>query len=147
MYTSQTTSIYLYRSGYQCNRGILHDGDYPHLSTPVTNITEGGKRVILGFNCFSSTVGECCKRAPEHSDAFNRTVRLYQTLAATEREALLPGKHDYIDSATAGEFPRGVPNSSSAAKGKITAQDIMRNPALAKLLVAAAKRVKENSVK
>ena len=36
--------------------------------------------MILGFNCFSNTVGACCLRAPEHSDAFNRTVRLYQVI-------------------------------------------------------------------
>ena len=65
---------------YRRNRGILHDSDFPHLSTPVTALSPGIKRCILGFNCFSKEVGECCA-APEHSRAFNRTIRLYQTLA------------------------------------------------------------------
>jgi hypothetical protein len=67
---------------YNRNRVTLHDGDYPHLSTPVTKLLDGEdgprKRVILGFNFFSEAVGECCTRAPEHSEAFNRTVKLYQ---------------------------------------------------------------------
>jgi hypothetical protein len=57
---------------YQCNRGILHDGDFAHLSTPIRRIADGKKRVIFGFNCFTEEVGPCCIRAPEHSDAFNR---------------------------------------------------------------------------
>ena len=101
---------------YKCNRGILFDGELPHLATPIVSLPGGtpgsvpppppvpdvhsgsgsaGKygstvpsgggsdqprRVILGFNCFPATVGECCMRAPEHSDAFNRTVKLYQVL-------------------------------------------------------------------
>jgi hypothetical protein len=28
---------------------------------------EGRRRVVLGLNCFSHTVDECCRRAPEHS--------------------------------------------------------------------------------
>lgn len=59
---------------------MIHDGDFPHLSTPVTVLNNNKKRVILGFNCFTSTVGECCVRAPEHSDAFNRTIKIYQVI-------------------------------------------------------------------
>jgi hypothetical protein len=70
------------RARYRLNRGILHDGNYPHLSTKVTYLKPGTKRVILGFNSFPAAVGECCTRAPEHSDAFNRTIKLYQTMAA-----------------------------------------------------------------
>jgi hypothetical protein len=66
---------------YNCNRGIVHSGTWPHLSTKITSLKEGVKRVILGFNCFvGDEVGACCARAPEHSDAFNRTVKLYQVL-------------------------------------------------------------------
>ena len=63
---------------YRRNRGIIHDGDFPHFSSPVQSLPAGSKRVIVGFNFFSAAVGECCMRAPEHSDAFNRTVKLYQ---------------------------------------------------------------------
>jgi hypothetical protein len=90
---------------YKRNRLIIHDGDYPHLSTPVKALSslplktavdmddaDGAmgefpaspapstlaRRVILGFNFFPKEVAECCTRAPEHSDAFNRTVKLYQ---------------------------------------------------------------------
>jgi hypothetical protein len=67
---------------YCYNRGILHDGDYPHFSTEINSIKDGIKRVILGFNCFSKELAECNLRAPEHSDAFNRTIKLYQKMAA-----------------------------------------------------------------
>ncbi len=33
---------------YCYNQGILHDGDLPHLSTPITFIRPGMRRVILG---------------------------------------------------------------------------------------------------
>ena len=63
---------------FKANRGIFMDGELPHLSTPVTSLPNQKKRVIIGINCFSAEVGECCQRAPEHSEAFNRTVKLYQ---------------------------------------------------------------------
>lgn len=66
---------------YKRNRGTLHDGDFPHFSSPIQFIAPGKKRVILGLNFFSASVGECCIRAPEHSDAFNRTVKLYQMMS------------------------------------------------------------------
>ena len=102
---------------YKRNRGILHDGDLPHLSTPVKRIPMGTKRVILGFNCFSEAVSECCMRAPEHSDAFNRTVKIYQATASGKL-----GKQ---------------------SSKKLSAKEVMKNPALAKLLVLAARKVKE----
>jgi len=125
---------------YHSNRGILHDGDLPHLSTPVENILPAtDRRVILGFNCFTDEVGPCCARAPEHSDAFNRTVRLYQTLASAQAgnsESI--GKYaNTSDSTSNGTV------STKKSPSVITVQDIKKNPALAKLLVAAAKRVKE----
>jgi hypothetical protein len=104
---------------YRRNRGIFHDGDLPHLSTPIRSIAEGKRRVIFGFNCFSADVGESCIRAPEHSDAFNRTVKLYQAMAAPKA-------------------------SAEGAEGKVRAKDVLRNPALAKLLVMAAKKVKDH---
>lgn len=68
---------------YRANRTILHDGDYPHYSSRILRIVSNKKRVILGFNFFSDAVGQCCERAPEHSDAFNRTVKLYQVSSVT----------------------------------------------------------------
>lgn len=65
---------------YKRNRGIIHDGDFPHYSSPVQSMPKGKKRVILGFNFFSAAVADCNIRAPEHSDAFNRTVKLYQVI-------------------------------------------------------------------
>ena len=64
---------------FQADRGILHSGSWPHLSTKISRLPAGKKRVILGFNAFcGDAVGRCCARAPEHSDAFNRTVKFYQ---------------------------------------------------------------------
>lgn len=53
------------RIKYRSNRGILHDGDFPHFSSPVAHIAPDTRRVILGFNFFSDAVGECSTRAPE----------------------------------------------------------------------------------
>ena len=67
---------------YKRNRGILHDGNYPHLSTAIEYIRPEYKRVIIGFNCFTKELSECNIRAPEHSDAFNRTIKLYQMMSS-----------------------------------------------------------------
>ena len=123
---------------YRTNRGILHDGDYPHLSTPVTKLPNNTKRVILGFNCFSKTVSECCARAPEHSDAFNRTVKLYQAVASTERSSQQSNNKDNTNNDS---------NNTNKNRGKISAKDIMKNPALAKLLVLAANKIKAKEAK
>jgi hypothetical protein len=68
---------------YKRNRGIIHDGDFPHFSSPIETIPNEKRRVILGFNFFSAAVADCNSRAPEHSDAFNRTVKLYQVHTQT----------------------------------------------------------------
>jgi hypothetical protein len=136
---------------FRSNRGILHDGDYPHMSTPVEGISPSeGRRVILGFNCFSAAVGDCCMRAPEHSDAFNRTVKLYQTLAAAQKqqhdEALIGAD---ASSTTTSSTTDTAASSCLVAKVKknsaLSLQDIKKNPALAKLLIAAAKKVTESA--
>ena len=115
---------------YRCNRGIIHDGTFPHLSTPITHLSPGLSRVIIGLNFFSrypAELGECCQRAPEHSDAFNRTIRLYQTLNST-----CPiNKMDDIQM------------EDNKVKKGISAKEVLKNPALAKLLVAAAKKMKQ----
>ena len=129
------------RVGYKENRGILHDGDLPHLSTQVESIEEG-KRVILGFNCFTDVVGPCCKRAPEHSDAFNRTVKLYQALATAGSGKTVNNVHkDKLENSAAGDDTHAAIDKPTPKVG-VSAKDIMKKPALAKLLVAAAKKVK-----
>lgn len=127
---------------YKYNRGILHDGNYPHLSTEIKFIREGLKRVILGFNVFTHHVSECNLRAPEHSEAFNRTIRLYQRLAQagisiTDREE----SNDTQNNDLANIDPPEVVKQKKA--GGMNLKDIMKNPALAKLLVKVAKKVKE----
>ncbi|KAL3823709.1 hypothetical protein ACHAXA_007280 [Cyclostephanos tholiformis] len=76
---------------YRFNRGIVHDGDLPHLSAPVESIlaTNGGggcddsppmiSRVIIGFNVFGHDVGAIVSTAPEHSRSFRRRVTLYRS--------------------------------------------------------------------
>lgn len=131
------------RVPYRYNRGILHDGDFPHLSTPVDSIDPIGRRVILGFNCFTKEVGPCCLRAPEHSDAFNRTVRLYQTLASVQGGGgVINGKYSGESTGRPSCNPVAT-TSAEKKKSTVTVQDIKKNPALAKLLIAAAKKVKE----
>lgn len=67
---------------YCANRAIVHDGEYPHYSSRIDTISPGdSKRVILGFNVFSSRVKHVNERAPEHSPQFNNTVKLYQAAA------------------------------------------------------------------
>jgi alpha-galactosidase len=107
---------------YKCNRGILHDGDFPHASTRVEQIPDGVKRVILGFNCFTDYVGDCCIRAPEHSDAFNRTIKLYQAMASLSNPL--------------------TSSSVDKKESRISAKEVMKNPALARMLVLAAKKIK-----
>ena len=115
---------------YKSNRSILHDGNFPHLSTKIQSINPLYKRVILGFNCFSNEISECNLRAPEHSQAFNRTVKLYQMMSNAR-------KQDHIDES------KGK-SSNESNKTKITAKEILKNPKLAKLLILAAKKVKQH---
>ena len=73
---------------YSFNRGIVHRGDLPHLSAPITSISirENGivgssskSRVIVGFNAFGHDVGTLIAKAPEHSKPFRRKVRMYRS--------------------------------------------------------------------
>lgn len=141
---------------YRRNRGILHDGNYPHLSTPVTYLRPGIKRVILGFNCFPEDVGECCLRAPEHSDAFNRTIKLYQTMAslgvpitahrASSGGSKYGGASGTLELGSTAQQSATQTDSSAAPaamKKGIDVKDILKNKALAKLLVTAARRLAE----
>ena len=125
---------------YRENRGILHDGDLAHLSTPIKSIVPGKRRVIFGLNCFSEEMAECCIRAPEHSDAFNRTVKLYQWQAGAKIETKYGVSLSGGSTGTDGDDNK----STSAGTGKISAKEVLKKPALARLLVMAAKKVKEH---
>ena len=74
-----------HRIPYALNRAIVHDGEWPHASEEVTALPAGKKRVILGLNVFGDRVAEVNARAPEHSDAFNKTVKIYQATARAKR--------------------------------------------------------------
>ena len=105
--------------------------------------TRQTKRVILGFNCFPIEVDECCRRAPEHSDAFNRTVKLYQKIASlsTVRQTTTSEDVGSHEQKAANKLDNAVVNTR---KGGITAKDLKKNPALAKLLVMAARNMKKH---
>lgn len=157
---------------YKTNRGILHDGYYPHLSTPITHINPDLKRVILGFNCFPGDVSECCSRAPEHSAAFNRTIKLYQSMAAlgvpittaaslgdkynSDNQNASQTNNNVVDEVS-NDRDNSIPNASvsndrdssipnASVKG-IHVKEVLKNPALAKLLVMAAKKLKTDQLK
>lgn len=72
---------------YRRNRVIVHDGEFPHLSDRVRSLEPvGARRIILGFNVFSSRVRAANERAPEHSPQFNATVKLYQAARLQQQE-------------------------------------------------------------
>ena len=133
---------------YKRNRGILYDGTLPHLSTPVKEIHAAAastaddgaprRRVILGLNCFTHEVDACCRRAPEHSDAFNRTVKLYQKMASLSTQQKQSGELTSIDDTT----PLSGGSGDKPA-GALSAKDVAKNPALARLLVLAARNMKK----
>ena len=99
------------------------------LNTSTTNDAPR-RRVILGLNCFPAEVDECCRRAPEHSDAFNRTVKLYQKMASVSQQQNCVASID-------GDKPAG----------RLSAKDVAKNPALARLLVLAARNMKKKKKK
>lgn len=202
---------------YCHNRGIIFDGDLPHLATEVTYIPSNTcnnfnktddyddnddnamnnainneleccrphKRVILGFNCFTDIVSECCMRAPEHSDAFNRTIKLYQTLnqltsagnsivndksvdnassivelstdsqshvqsdypqlyteKSTDQSNSIDNTHDDTSNLN---VDHNIKSNTGRTKNAITAEDILKNKALGRMLVIAARKLKLNS--
>mgnify|MGYP003969419337 CR=1 FL=1 len=69
-------------------------------------------------------------RAPEHSRAFNRTIRLYQTLSTAT---------------SIYSFDRN--GGSVSEKMRLDARQVLKNPALARLIVAAAKLKKAKNEK
>jgi hypothetical protein len=139
---------------YKCNRGIIFDGDMPHSSAPVQSIADDGMyRVILGLNCFTETVGECCLRAPEHSDAFNRTIKMYQSMSTVGFSV-----SDTLEDASSGpatssadcgpeDESRRSSSGAGPAKGKsFTIEEVKNNPFLKKLVLAAAKAKKQSQL-
>jgi hypothetical protein len=129
---------------YKRNRGVLYDGCFPHYADEIKYIRPGLNRVVLGFNCFSQELAECNLRAPEHSDVFNRTIKLYQRLAGLGMPITLSVEDDLKTPAEVHSVESTCP-VAAIGKGqgvKMSAKDILKNPALAKLLVKAAKNVK-----
>ena len=67
---------------YKYNRGVVFDGDLPHLATKIERLDSSKRRVILSAVRLANAIP-----APEHSDAFNRTIKLYQTIGNVNRPA------------------------------------------------------------
>lgn len=118
---------------YKENRGILHDGKFPHLSTPITAMKNNELRVILGFNCFTQTVGEFSQKAPEHSAVFNRKIKLYQSMSQAGTSMCDEDPSIYLP--------------SSIQKNRLTLEVVKANPRLKKILILAAKKLKSNQAK
>jgi len=96
-------------------------------------------------------------RAPEHSDAFNRTIKLYQTMAALGVPITAhggSGSKYQADNVSASDLPPRPAESTTGPTGTETSavtkpvqkgmnvKDVLKNPALAKLLVTAARKLK-----
>ncbi|GLE04634.1 hypothetical protein PINS_up013604 [Pythium insidiosum] len=83
---------------YRFRRGIICDGDFPHFSGRVRALPSAAsraddlpkRRVVVGFNLFPHAIGDFVARYPEHSDAFNRYVKLSQTLFRQQNVATEP---------------------------------------------------------
>ncbi|KAI9918317.1 hypothetical protein PsorP6_012256 [Peronosclerospora sorghi] len=68
---------------YNFRRGILCDGEFPHLSSRVRSLVPGAsasdlplKRVVVGLNLFPTEIDASVAKFSEHSGAFNRYVNL-----------------------------------------------------------------------
>jgi hypothetical protein len=120
---------------YAFNRGIVYRGDLPHLSAPIDYIgarkmnnqhqaeEHVPSRVIVGFNVFGHDVGNMIAKAPEHSKAFQRRVKLYRATVGT-----------YVSGKLSND---NVPKEQSEPKSGLSLSDLKRNKALTKLLVLA----------
>lgn len=122
---------------YAFNRGICHKGDLPHLSAPIEQILVNKanasnpqsldnsfpSRVIVGFNVFGHDVGDVIAKAPEHSRAFRRKVKLYRATVG----------------ACATDTSNNVNTKALDDKKKsgLNLEQVSQNKALAKLLVLA----------
>lgn len=144
---SQCTDIFCDESSqwvtipYAFNQGIVHKGDLPHLSAPIDRIeaietnsrdrkSSFESRVIVGFNVFGHDVGEVIAKAPEHSKAFRRKVKLYRATVG----ACASNKSSKVDT---------LGNNLKKQDG-LNISQISENKALKKLLVLAKReKVKE----
>lgn len=79
------------RVPYCYRRGIVCDGEFPHFSGRVRSLPAGVKRVVVGFNLFPHAIGPFVEKFPEHSDAFNKYVKLSQAAAKQLRLSQSPG--------------------------------------------------------
>lgn len=75
---------------YRYRRGIVCDGEFPHFSGRVRSLPAGLKRVVVGFNLFPPEIGPFVDKFPEHSDAFNKYVKLSQAAAKQLRLSQSP---------------------------------------------------------
>eukprot|EP00956_Cyclotella_meneghiniana_P020974 scaffold37642_cov96-Cyclotella_meneghiniana.AAC.6 len=123
---------------YAFNRGIVHKGDLPHLSAPIESIeaieTNSGSRnssfksrVIVGFNVFGHGVGEVIAKAPEHSKAFRRKVKLYRATVG----ACASNESSEVD----------IADINYKKQNGLNISQISENRALKKLLVLAKREV------
>ena len=122
---------------YRYNRAIFHHGQLPHLSTPIQSISKSSSdasgpskklRVILGMNVFGHDIGQEVSRAPEHSDAFRRKIKMYRALLSKP-------------------CPNGDGYERSLAQynSKLSVEAIKKNKVLSKLLVLAKReKVKQD---
>ena len=123
---------------YRYNRAIFHHGQLPHLSTSIKSISPSGQdaennrqrsksRVILGMNVFGHDIGPDVSKAPEHSDAFRRKIKMYR--------ALLSKPSQNGDGS----------ERSSTHDTKLSVEAVKNNKALSKLLVLAKReKIKED---
>eukprot|EP00658_Telonema_sp_P-2_P067721 TRINITY_DN56652_c0_g1_i2.p1 TRINITY_DN56652_c0_g1~~TRINITY_DN56652_c0_g1_i2.p1 ORF type:complete len:144 (+),score=38.64 TRINITY_DN56652_c0_g1_i2:214-645(+) len=67
--------------GYKHRRVVCFDGDSPHMATPIMDIPDGARRVIVGINVFGHNVGPEAARFPDHSARANRVIRMLQAFS------------------------------------------------------------------
>ena len=114
-------------------------------------------------------MAECTRRAPEHSDAFRRTVKLYQTASNLYYNSS-KNKDDHSPEVNANNMsphpvsaeqriigpidPKScekehlnidIVTNASKPKSVFTINEIRKNPFLTKLIVKAAKSYKEKN--
>ena len=123
---------------YRYNRAIFHHGQLPHLSAPIKSISSSGEdaennrqrsksRVILGMNVFGRDIGPEVSKAPEHSDAFRRKIKMYRALLSKPSQNG-DGKE-----------------RTSTHNTKLSVEAVKKNKALSKLLVLAKReKIKED---
>lgn len=84
---NKTTDDFWIAIPYRYNQGILHKGEYPHLSTLIKKMSPPNihQRVIMGLNVFGFDVGPLVQKAPEHSATFQKKVKRMQALSRSSQ--------------------------------------------------------------